>query len=218
MQRKITDADGNTTMIELPMIYEAVSKAMADIGAVTKDDWNGYDKYKFRGIDAVLNALNPALKKNGITIVPTVLEQIREERQSEKGKTMIYSILTVNYKFFALDGSFIEATVIGEGMDRGDKASNKAMSSAFKYACFQTFCIPTEEMIDSEVDSPTVVPKGKETITASQSATIKSLLEETESDVKTFLSYYKVNSVDEMDKTQFQSALQKLNKKKEGMK
>ena len=39
-------------------------------------------------------------------------------------------------------------------MDSGDKASNKAMSAAFKYACFQTFCIPTEEMQDPDAETP----------------------------------------------------------------
>ena len=46
------------------------------------------------------------------------------------------------------------AVVQGEGMDSGDKSSNKAMSVAFKYACFQVFCIPTEEMKDPDADTP----------------------------------------------------------------
>ena len=39
-------------------------------------------------------------------------------------------------------------------MDSADKASNKAMSVAFKYACFQVFCIPTEEMVDPDSETP----------------------------------------------------------------
>ena len=39
-------------------------------------------------------------------------------------------------------------------MDSGDKASNKALSIAFKYACFQVFCIPTEEMKDPDAETP----------------------------------------------------------------
>ena len=44
-------------------------------------------------------------------------------------------------------------------MDSGDKATNKAMSIAFKYACFQTFCIPTEEMVDPDAECHEVKPK-----------------------------------------------------------
>jgi hypothetical protein len=67
---------------------------------------------------------------------------------------LIYSICTIKYTFYAEDGSSVSATVIGEGMDSGDKATNKAMSIAFKYACFQVFCIPTEEMKDPDADTP----------------------------------------------------------------
>ena len=51
------------------------------------------------------------------------------------------------------------AVVIGEGMDSGDKATNKAMAIAYKYACFQTFCIPTEEMKDPDSECHEVAPK-----------------------------------------------------------
>jgi hypothetical protein len=35
-------------------------------------------------------------------------------------------------------------------MDSGDKSTNKAMSAAYKYACIQSFCIPTEGDNDTE--------------------------------------------------------------------
>lgn len=139
-------------------IYSAICGVMEDVGAVKKTDENTFDHYKYRGIDAVMNALQPAMIKNHIFVVPQVLEQIREDRMSRKGEPMIYSVTKVLYKFTADDGSYVEAVVIGEAMDRGDKSMNKAMSAAFKYACFQTFCIPTEEMIDSEKDSPEPMP------------------------------------------------------------
>ena len=140
-------------------IYSAICQTMNDIGAVTKTDFNTYDKYKFRGIDAVMNALNPAMRKNGIFVVPTVLEHHQEERTSRKGEMLIYTTCKVKYTFFADDGSSLDAIVVGEAMDRSDKSTNKAMSAAFKYACFQTFCIPTEEMQDSEQDSHVAKPK-----------------------------------------------------------
>lgn len=139
-------------------IYTAISAVMKDCGAVAKTSTNPQQRYKYRGIDAVMNALNPAMIKNGIFVVPNVLEQKREERTTAKGGLLIYSVVTVNYKFYADDGSFVESTVVGEAMDSGDKATNKAMSAAFKYALFQTFCIPTEEMHDSEEDSPEPIP------------------------------------------------------------
>lgn len=140
-------------------IFEAINKTMEDVGAIGKTSKNQQQGFMFRGIDAVMNALNPAMIKNGIFVVPQVLEQTREERQTAKGGTLIYSVCRIKYTFYAQDGSSVEAVVVGEGMDSGDKATNKAMSIAFKYACFQVFCIPTEEMKDPDEECHEVKPK-----------------------------------------------------------
>lgn len=140
-------------------IYETIAAVMSEIGAIGKNSKNQQQGFMFRGIDAVMNAINPALVKNNLFIVPEVLEQTREERTTTRGGNLIYSICKVKYTFYAEDGSSISAVVIGEGMDSGDKATNKAMSIAFKYACFQVFCIPTEEMVDPDTEVHEV--KGK---------------------------------------------------------
>lgn len=135
-------------------IYGLIGKAMEDIGAIGKDSYNQQQKFKYRGIDAVMNGLNPVLRKYGLFLTPEVLNHQREERQTSSGGRLIYSILTMRYTMYAPDGSSVSAVVIGEGMDSGDKASNKAMSVAMKYAMFQLFCIPTEEMIDPDSETP----------------------------------------------------------------
>ena len=140
-------------------IFKQIIKVMEDVGAIGKKDKNEYDKYMFRGIDAVMNALHPAMVKNGIFVVTQVLDSHREERSGKNGTVMMYTILTVKYTFMADDGSSVEAVVIGEAMDRSDKSTNKAMSAAFKYACFQTFCIPTDEMKDADAESPEIGQK-----------------------------------------------------------
>jgi hypothetical protein len=144
-----------------PQIYTAITNVMKEIGAIGKTSKNTQQGFMFRGIDAVMNAINPALIKNGIFIVPEILEQTREERQTKSGNNLIYSVCKIKYTFYAQDGSSVEAVVIGEGMDSGDKATNKAMSIAFKYACFQVFCIPTEEMVDPDAECHEVKPKAK---------------------------------------------------------
>ena len=140
--------------MDSPKIFPAICAVMSEVGVVGKDKSNSQQGFKYRGIDDVMNALSPALSKNRIFVVPEVVEQNREERQTKNGSTLTYSILKIKYTFYAEDGSSVSATVIGEGMDSGDKASNKSMSIAFKYACFQVFCIPTEEMKDPDADTP----------------------------------------------------------------
>ena len=196
-------------------IYKAIGEVMKDVGAVGKDSKNPQQGYRYRGIDAVMNALQPAMIKHGIFVVPSVMEEHREERQTSRGGLLIYSVLKIKYTFYAEDGTSIEAIVVGEGMDSGDKATNKALSVGFKYACFQVFCIPTEEMIDPEVDSPEPTPK---MISTEHAEEIKNALQETDSNVPAFLSLFSAISVDEMYETQYPKAIEMLNKKRQTMK
>ena len=147
-------------MGEAGKIYQAIPAIMGELDAIGKTKKNLQQGFMYRGVDDVMNAINPALVKNKVFIVPEILDQTREERQSNKGNNLIYSICRIRFRFFAEDGSSVEAVTIGEGMDSGDKATNKAMAVAFKYACFQIFCIPTEEMRDPDADSHNVRPKG----------------------------------------------------------
>ncbi len=103
------------------MIYPAICGVMQDIGVVGKDSTNKQQGYRYRSIDDVMNALNPAMIKHKIFCIPEVLEQNREERTTKSGSILIYSVCRIRYKFFATDGSFVEAVVVGEGMDSGDR-------------------------------------------------------------------------------------------------
>ena len=142
-------------------IYELIGKAIGKIGAIGKDKKNAQQGFMYRGIDQVYNALNPVMAELGIFFCPEVLDQKREERTTKNGSILTYTILTMRYTAYAPDGSSVSMTVVGEGMDSGDKGSNKAMSVAMKYAMFQLFCIPTEEMKDPDADVyKDILPRG----------------------------------------------------------
>lgn len=189
-------------------IFETISAVMKDIGAIGKTSKNNTQGFMFRGIDAVMNAINPALVKYKLFIVPEVLEQSREERQTTKGGTLIYSIVKVKYTFYAEDGSNISAIVIGEGMDSGDKATNKAMSIAFKYACFQVFCIPTEEMVDPDKESHEVTPAK---ISEKEAENLAELLKKKNVNIDKTLAMYKVSRFVDLTPAQYANILEKLN-------
>ena len=107
--------------------------------------------YKFRGIDDVYQAIAPLLASNGLCILPRVLKRDCLERQSKSGGTLFYVTVEVEFDFVAVeDGSKHTVKTFGEAMDSGDKATNKAMSAAYKYACFQAFAIPIEGTPDAD--------------------------------------------------------------------
>lgn len=142
---------GEGKTIENPKIYAAIAGVIADVGSVAKDKVNKQQGFKYRSVDDVFNALHPALAKNKVFIVPRILKQNREIVGTTKnGAKMTLVICDIKFTFYAEDGSHVEAVITGEGLDTGDKATNKAMAIAYKYACFQVFCIPTEDMIDPD--------------------------------------------------------------------
>ena len=203
-------------------IYQTINAVMEDVGAIGKNSKNQQQNFWFRGIDAVMNALNPAMIKHKLFVVPEVLEQTREERTTAKGGLLIYSICKIRYTFYAEDGSSVAAVVI-------DKATNKAMSIAFKYACFQIFCIPTEEMKkdDPDNESPEAAPRKNGSATGKteqqpvqkpkdapiSKRTQESLLQEiqrTGYDINRLFDYYKVQTLDMLTEKQGASAIAQL--------
>lgn len=136
-----------------PMIFKAMQEVMKDITHVAKAKRNQQQGFVFRGIDDVMNALHGPLQRAGVFITSQILDEKRSERTTKGGGTLFYTILRVEYRFNALDGSCVSTVVIGEAMDSGDKSTSKALSIAFKYAMMQVFSIPTEEQDDPDAET-----------------------------------------------------------------
>jgi hypothetical protein len=140
-----------------PLVYRriaAVQGALAKVG-IAKNRRNSQGSgYNFRGIDDVYAALSPLLAEHGLVIIPRMTERVTVERQSKAGGALFNVTVKADFDFVAEDdGSIHTATTYGEAMDSGDKATNKAMSAAYKYAAFMTFAIPTEG--DNDADETT---------------------------------------------------------------
>lgn len=145
----------------MSQIYKKMSQVMADIGPVKKDQKNQAQGFKFRGIDQFVNALHPVLVKHGVFMTPRVVQESHEVKEVTRsnGKTGYdkHVHLMVEYDFYAEDGSKVTVgPIAAEGLDSGDKSTNKALSAALKYALIQTFSVPTEDMVDGDAESPEI--------------------------------------------------------------
>ena len=144
----------------------AVSAAMSRDG-ISKARSNTQQGYKFRGIDDVLNALSAALVASGLVILPRCTERVVVERVTAKGGALFNVTCRVEFDLVSTeDGSTHTVPTYGEAMDSADKATNKAMSAAYKYLALLVFCIPTEASPDTDADfsthevaAPTSEPK-----------------------------------------------------------
>jgi len=142
-------------------VYKAIASVMQDLAKVgiAKDRVNEQQRFKFRGIDDVYNALSPALSTHGLCILPRVLSREVTERQAKQGGVLFSVTVDMEFDFVAAeDGSKHTIRTVGEAMDSGDKATNKAMSAAYKYAAMQAFCIPTEGDNDADATTHEVAP------------------------------------------------------------
>lgn len=201
-------------------IYQSITKIMEEVPSIGKTQRNKTQGFMYRGIDDVMNALQPLLAKNKVFIVPEILEQMREERTTSKGGNLIYSICKIKYKFYAEDGSSVEAITIGEGMDSGDKATNKAMAIAMKYALFQVFCIPTDEMKDPDSETPEQSTKKSNTtdnqISEADAKKVEAMMKEMGWNVEELLQKnYKISKTTDLTASQYVKILEAIKKAKE---
>ena len=142
--------------MNIPAVYSAINAVTSELSktGISKNNKNTQQGYKFRGIDDVLNALSSLLSEKKLSVLPRVLSRSVTERETRNGGALFYVVLDVEYDLVSsVDGSKHTIRVCGEAMDSGDKATNKALSAAYKYACIQTFCIPTEG--DNDADATT---------------------------------------------------------------
>lgn len=147
---------------QAPRVYAAIAAVMADIGkeGIAKDRANQQQGYKFRGIDDVFNALSPILSRHNLMMLPRIMAREVVERQTRNGGALFN--VTVEAEFDLVcseDGSKHTIRTFGEAMDSADKATNKAMSAAYKYAAMQAFAIPTEGDNDADATTHDVAPR-----------------------------------------------------------
>ena len=131
-----------------PTVHESILSIMAEVGAIGKDGHNTSQNYKFRGIDTIVAAIQPALINHGVTIVPRILSHTSENREGinrDGHKTLArFCTVEVQYRIPGPNGDYVDAVMVGEANDSADKAMNKALSAAAKYFYNQTFWLPVQ--------------------------------------------------------------------------
>jgi len=134
-------------------VYKAINKVQAELAkqGIGKDRKNQAQGYKFRSIDDVYNVLSSILAENNLCVLPRILSRDLRLAETKSGGSMHYVTVEAEFDFISSeDGTKHTVKSYGEAMDSGDKATNKAMSAAHKYAMLMAFSIPTEGDNDSD--------------------------------------------------------------------
>jgi len=133
-------------------IHEALLVVRREVGAVGKNSYNDFHKFKFRGYEEVLNKVGPALLAAGVNCVPELRSLESRDITTEKGKRAREVTVTVAYHYTGPEGDEWVALVPGESSDTGSSAVSKAMSVALRIAHIQALQIPLA-MTDPEAGS-----------------------------------------------------------------
>lgn len=140
-----------TSKLSIHLALVAIIQGLDAIGKERKNEQQGF---KFRGIDDIYNNLHPLFAKFGVVCVPKIVDIVSHPVfLNAKGNNVFRVHVKAGYVFTASDGSQVEAVTVGEGMDFADKATNKALSAAQKYALIQTFLIPTADLADADAET-----------------------------------------------------------------
>ena len=136
------------TAQEPKTVHEALVAVMRDVNALGKNQRNNAPggNYSFRGIDATMNAVGPALRTHSLAVIAAC-------RSSEYGEILVgkdrrpmaHSRVVMEYTLVGPDGSTLTGSAPGEAFDAGDKATAKACSVAYRTWLLQTLCLPTDE-------------------------------------------------------------------------
>jgi hypothetical protein len=189
-----------------PAVYAAIVAVADEIGqaGIAKDRNNQQQGFKFRGVDDVMNTFSPLLVKHRLFVIPTVEERVITERVSAKGNPLFFTHVKVRFRVIcAVDGSYIEGAMFGEGMDSADKSSNKAVAVAYKYFFFQTFCVPTEGMgEDPDGTTHTLAP-------VPPMDRLRALLQSKGIATAKVCAHYSVETLDDLSAAQIEEAIQR---------
>lgn len=144
-------------------VHIAWIRVMRDVKAVRKDkvadiktDKGGY-RFNFRGIDQVLNAVGPALRRHGVMVLPTKIEV------KQAGQRMRETLVEVSYEITGPTGDTKHVASAGEGLDVGERGLAKALTTAYRNMLIVALTIPTD---DPKLDPDMVNVQREEPIAA----------------------------------------------------
>ena len=128
-------------MSDTENIHSKLAAIIGELPAIGKESRvTGNFGYNYRGIEDILPAVKTLFAKHGVHVSPNhtlVSDEFGLGNKGNQRRVVLHS----GFSFYAADGSSFTCFTMGEAMDTQDKALNKAMTAAYKYALIQTLAI-----------------------------------------------------------------------------
>jgi len=148
----LPDIEYTDDIIDVPQVpvHVAFARVMADVQSITKgdkrDDVGG--RYQFRGVDRVVNAVGPALRRHGVLCLPVRVYDIEyRETKTKSGTVMQECTLKVKWMVIGPMGDHLPELLesAGQATDTADKGTAKAESVAQRVLFLTGLHIPTQD-------------------------------------------------------------------------
>ena len=193
-------------------LHQKLAEVRRRIGYVQKRGHNERNNYSYVTAADIAGAVGDLLSELGVVVVPTLESITYEPVRTTNGQVERVAHVVMIYKFTDVDtGESVMVKVPGEGLDSGDKAPYKAMTGALKYALLQSFLLATGD--DPEDERADARLKTERSITADETRVLKTLIDDTGTDLERVLAYYKLASLEEMTESTYLRAVELLNRK-----
>jgi len=114
---------------------------MAEVGYVRGTGKNSHHKYNYTSDEDLAAAVQPALVKHGVAILPVACQL---DRSGDR------CVIVQTWRVAHSSGEWMQIEIAGEGVDKQDKGTAKALTGARKYLLRLLFCIPTGDDIERE--------------------------------------------------------------------
>lgn len=163
-------------------VREAIVAVMQNIGYVQKVKAAGLN-YSYASEADLIAALRPHMVAVGLSMSAKNMTIVQDQEVTSKQGTVGRRVVTCNVWTFnhAPSDTSFDVVSYGEGIDFGDKACNKAMTAALKYALRQTFLIETgddpDQVSSQELETVPEVKSQSRDWTATAPALAKALKE-----------------------------------------
>jgi hypothetical protein len=197
-----------------PHVLRGIQKVMSGFAenGIAKNRKNESQGFKFRGIDDVMNRMAQHLVEADLVIIPRVTNRDVQERVNSRGNPLFYVTVQVDFTILStVDGSAVVCSVPGEAMDSGDKATNKALSIAYKYMAFQLFAIPIDE--DPDATTHQLAQKKEKTLTSDEQQVVRNLSLQAGVSEEKICSILGVTGIDQIPQAKLAEVTTNLQKK-----
>jgi hypothetical protein len=210
-----TPVHGNPHDLVQLNLRQKLAEVRRRIGYVQKRGFNERNNYSYVTAADLAGAVGDILAELGVVIIPRLESIAYEPNVGGRTEVARAAQVVMAYTFTDVDtGDEITTKVAGQGLDAGDKAPYKAMTGALKYALLQSFLLATGDDPEDERINHTSGNGFERLITAEEIRQLRLLVDETETEVDRVLSYYKINSLEEMRESSFRRAVELLNRKR----